>query len=70
MISCEFETVALAVDHAKQFGGWLFYRRADGHTFWYDAAKVTMTQILQQSDGTGLVGTWPETEMYARLYES
>lgn len=69
-ISMEFEKVSQAVDHAKSYGGWLFYRRDDGHTFWYDAAKVWRSEILRTSKGSGFIGMWPEVETYAKLYES
>jgi hypothetical protein len=61
MIKATFETIAEAVEHARQNGGgWLFKPRDNDTATWYDASKYTRTDVIKDSDGSGRVAPWKE----------
>lgn len=62
MKKIEFTTLQMAVDHAKQFGGWIFHNENENISIWYDASIYTMTMILNDSPGSGTVGMWSQFE--------
>jgi hypothetical protein len=49
MKKIEFSTLQNTIDHAKQFGGWIFHNEKENISIWYDAAVYTMTMILMDS---------------------
>lgn len=62
MKKIEFTNLQMAIVHAKQFGGWIFYNEKENISIWYDAAIYTMTMILNDSPGSGTVGMWSHFE--------
>ena len=52
-----FDTTAEAVQHARQFGGWIA-ECTDGTVQWFDATKWTWSPICR-AIGEGTIGVWP-----------
>ncbi len=55
--SIMFDTLADAVEYAKQHGGWI---AKSGVVQWFDASRWTQTPIIEATShlGTREIGTW------------
>jgi hypothetical protein len=58
MTGMYFETLDLAIEHAKQHGGWIV-NRPNAQPIWFDAQKGwTLGKILVEVKGDYEVGPW------------
>lgn len=62
MKKIEFSTLQMTINHAKQFGGWIFHNEKENISIWYDAVVYTMTMILKDSPTSGTIGMWSHFE--------
>ena len=51
-----FATLAAAINHAQNFGGWIYKPESGKEITWYNARYYTITEILEDIPESGEVG--------------
>lgn len=58
MKKIEFTNLKKAVEHGRQFGGWIFHSVNEDISIWYDAKHYTQTAILMDTPTSGSISPW------------